>query len=242
MGYVALCVVWSVRESEVFECTKFDYGVVTARFGKMATAGVLALGLVVAADPASAVVFNTFGSTENVNQNTASVEVTQGMGVLEFTIELTAPAGGNLSAVFIDLNSGGPVGSGDIVGSFYDSASFALNTNNIGNGRNLNGNFSAPINGPSGNFQFAFGFTGGIAGNGRQIAVPYTFTLDDQMGALGVGHVERIGLRFQSTSGTSPDNVGSLKLISPAPVPLPAPALLLLTGVAGLALAGRRKA
>jgi len=189
---------------------------------------------------ASSLTIDSFATnTDNPVIDTApSVLITQtGGNNLSFSVS-TPNANGLLSAVFIDV-AGNPSFAAMDLSTQTAGVSiedFEEDTNSIGNGnaRSLNGNFDfggAPQ--ASGNFDIGFGFDDGDnGGGGRQIDLPFEFTLS---GVL-LGDIERIGLRFQSvgTLGSDGTGDGSERLISTTVVPVPAAAWLFISGLAGL--------
>ncbi|MES9970735.1 MAG: hypothetical protein ABW092_11935 [Candidatus Thiodiazotropha sp.] len=196
---------------------------------------------------AASITFGTFATTtDNPLIDTApSVTVDDNIsGSLTFNV--TVPnTNGELSAVFIDL-VGDPSYSASGLASLSTGVSivdFMEDTNDIGNGRNLSGNFTAPVSGPAGTFDIGFGFDDGDNGGaGRQIALPFAFSMDD-LGSLTLASIERIGLRFQSVGSLGIDGLGggSEKLIAVEPVPLPAAAWLFGSAIVGAGLITRRK-
>ncbi|MEO0878627.1 MAG: VPLPA-CTERM sorting domain-containing protein [Pseudomonadota bacterium] len=204
-----------------------------------------------AASPAMAasISFENFATTtDNPVIDTAPIVTVDDdtAGVLTFTVSIPN-ANGLLSGIFIDFANGATVSASNLMSltTGVDIVDFDTMTNDIGNGRNLNGNFGAPIGGMSGDFDFGFGFDDGDNGGaGRQIDLPFSFTLDD-LGALTLASIERIGLRFQSVGELGLDGLGdgSEKLVSftaDGVVPLPAAVWFLISGVIGLGFARRR--
>jgi len=171
-------------------------------------------------------------NTDNPVIDTApSVVITDlGASTLKFSVS-TPNANGLLSAIYIDV-AGDPSFAASAVSSMTAGVSivdFTEDTNAIGNGRDLGGNFT--FGGMAGLFDIGFGFDDGQNGGaGRQIVLPFEFTLAGVM----LSDIERIGLRFQSVGTLGQDGLGggSERLIGE--VPLPAAAWLFLSGLAGL--------
>lgn len=217
---------------------------------KHAVVGVAALFAVCGSAQAATITFDSFVSTTDnpVIDTAPTVSVNDDtMGVLTFTIS-TPNANGLLSGVWIDFIGGPSLAIGNLTSltGGISIVDFFNNTNDIGNGRALDGNFSAPISGPSGNFTIGFGFNDGQnGGDGRQVVLPLSFTVDD-LGSLTLASISRIGLRFQSVGSLDMDGLGggSEKLISvgqQAVVPLPAAGWMLISGLAGFGFFGRKK-
>lgn len=168
---------------------------------------------------------------------------------LTFTVSIPF-ANAELSGVWLDLDTAATFSVGDFTslttGVTIDSVQF--NVNDLGNGINLSGDAAGGSS--AGVFFVGLRFDDGENGGaGRQIELPLTFAVNDQSGTLGLGDVERVGLRFQSVGTLGVDGLGggSEKLVS-APlgdsgtvIPLPAAGWLLLAGIGGLAAMARRK-
>ena len=196
-------------------------------------------------------------TTDNPVIDTApSITVDDTSNANALTFNVTIPnANGELSGIWLDFGGGFTWASTDLMsltgGVSIDDFTTALgaDSNDIGNGRNLSGGFGPPINGGSGTFDFGFGFDDGDSGgNARRIALPFSFKLDDQAGAVELADIARIGLRFQSvgTQGQNGLGDGSEKLIGFPPdvttVPLPAGLPLLIAGLGVMAVLRARKA
>lgn len=224
------------------------------------TAAILATAMCLGAQSTSAasITIDTWAATGPVNTNATMTVDDDTAGVLAFN--LTIPNdNAELSAVWLDFGgtfsfSVNDLTSGDnaiTIQDFNDNLSNDSNalSNQGGDQRNLNGGFSAPVNGGSGTFDFGFGFDDGDnGGNALRIDLPYSFTLSDLGGTLGLGDLERVGLRFQSVGTAGQDGLGggSEKLIgfpntSLTSVPLPAGLPLLAAGMVAFGLV-RRKA
>lgn len=219
---------------------------------RLSVATAIATVAISATANAATVSFSSFFTTTD-NPTIASaptVSVDDTAGNLTFNIS-TANSNALLSAVFIDLVDGFSVLATNLTSltAGISIEDFEENTNNIGNGRNLNGTFSTVPAASSGSFDFGFGFDDGDNGGaGRQIALPYSFSIDT-LDALSIASVERIGLRFQSVGTLGSDGLGSNseKLIGfasttlPSPVPLPAALPLLAVALGALGFAGSRR-
>lgn len=158
-------------------------------------------------------------------------------GVITISINIAAGSAetGLLTGFFFDFDE---VSETDLsVPVLLDD--FENNTRNVGSGANLNG-------ATTDNFDVGFNFDPSdpnVAPNGGvDIASapfdPFVFTVATG-GTLTLADLTRIGLRFQSvgTAGDSDKVIGTPVLSTP----LPLPALLLLSGVAGIGLAARRR-
>lgn len=180
---------------------------------------------------------------------TVTIDDTSNSNSLTFNISIPN-TNGQLSGVWLGFDGSFDFEAADLMvlngGPAITVFDDALPENNdIGNGRNLAGNFTSPINSKSeGLFDFGIGF--GTNDNTRQIDLPFSFKLDDQGGTLGLDNLQYVGLRFQTVGTLGQDGPGneSEKLIgqpSVSPVPLPAAGWMLLAGVGGLAAMRRRK-
>lgn len=196
--------------------------------------GAALLALTSQAASAATVSFDDFATTTSTNYTTpaASVQVDDDAdGFLTFSIS-SSGVSGLLRGVFFNVG-GISVSLDDILNPSAVIRGFANNSGDVGGGIGLGGKYTDGSSNPI--FDF------GLRISGTDVSTnAFSFQISDAL--LGLDDVTGVGLRFALVDRENPR---SAKLISvsdeqPAPIPLPAGGALLLTALAGLALAKRR--
>ena len=195
---------------------------------------------------AAVISFNNFTYNDKPNSVTPTVTIEDTTGGVKVTVGLapTSTFVGTLTGLFFDFsNSVSTVffAPGSPAALAFEATS--TNTNNAGNGANLNGDIDDQTAGnqSSGNFDLALRFD--------KLSVSPTPAMMTLLGTATASDFTRVGLRFQEVGVGGLGN-GSNKIIAtpgggttpppPAtPVPLPAGGVLLLTGLGALALRRR---
>ena len=193
---------------------------------------------------ASAISFNTFTYNDKPNSVTPTVSIEDTAGGVKVTVGLAPSSSfvGTLTGMFFDFADGVFASFDAVTGSAAKLAFEAatLNTNNAGNGANLNGDIDDQTAGnqSSGNFDVALRL--------NKLSVSPTAATFKLLGTFSAEDFTRVGLRFQEVGAGGLGN-GSNKIVGTpgggdtpppptSPVPLPAGGLLLLTGLGALGL------